>query len=641
MNQFLIWALLGASTLVTAQQLPKHEPLDSVFIDTKVKQHRKLSGKVVTKITQETLKKSTGKSVAQILTAVSGITINGSQSNEGQNLGYYVRGGRNRQVVIILDGVQVSDGSQIANDFDLRLIPLQNIEQIEIVKGASSVLYGSGAATAVIQITTKKSSKKPLAASLSTTIGTNKTQKNKNYKAEAVTNAIHINGTIGKWFYATSFTNRYTNGLSAIAAPQGEAPFESDVFNHFDSHTTLGIQWSKNLKISRFFNVGKLKAGFDNFDFTDANHLSKTRQWRTGGNFEWNNNTTKFVINDSYTTIKRELFSNFPAQYDARLYAIDAYLQYRFGKSITAILGTNFTTSNMNAFTIPFGESQFSQVIAKQEARFHIVDPYVNMLYTSKAGLNLNMGARLNTHSVYNTKLVYHINPSYNFALSEKNFKLLTSYSTAYITPSLFQIFDPSFGNQELLPEENATFEAGLELTTKNHFSASILYFSRKEKNVVDFVTLDPVNFLAQYQNVEGKYHANGVEVALSKRITEKWNIQTNYTFTQPDPQFELRIPKHIIHAEIAFQPLPKTQISCNFQYYSKRQDLFFNPDNFQTERVTLKAYGLIDFFVSQQIMNELNVFARVENLFNENYQELYRYATRGRNLLVGLQLDF
>src|SRR5690606_25526153 len=109
MNKFMISALLCATTLVSAQELQKAEQLDSVFIDTKVQLHRKNSGKVVTKITSETLERSTGKSVAQVINEVSGIEINGSRSFDGQNLGYYVRGGRNRQVVIMMDGVQVTD----------------------------------------------------------------------------------------------------------------------------------------------------------------------------------------------------------------------------------------------------------------------------------------------------------------------------------------------------------------------------------------------------------------------------------------------------------------------------------------------------------------------------------------------------
>jgi vitamin B12 transporter len=641
MNKLMISALLCASTLVSAQELQKAEQLDSVFIDTKVQLHRKNSGKVVTKITSETLERSAGKSVAQVINEVSGIEINGSRSNEGQNLGYFVRGGRNRQVVIMLDGVKVTDGSQIANDYDLRLVPTQNVEQIEIVKGASSVLYGSGAATAVINITTKKSGNKPIAAIFTSTIGTNQAQGVDNYRAEEFTNSVNVNGTLGKFFYLATFNNRYVDGLSAIAAPEGEEPFESDVFNSFDTFVNLGVHLAENIKMSQFFSFGKFKTGYDNFDFTDANHLSESRQLRTGGNFEWKYKNGKYVFNDSYTWIERELSDNFPVKYDSRFYALDNYLQHRLGEQLTAIVGFNFSTSNMNAFSIPFGGTEFAQVIDKDDASFTIFDPYVNLVYVSDFGLNVNAGARLNTHSVYDNKLVYNINPSYNFALSENNLKVLASYSTAYITPSLFQIFNPSFGNEDLKPEENATIEAGLEFTTNTNFRASAVYFTRNEKNFVDFVTVDPVNFVSQYQNIADEFTANGVEVELYKRFNSRWAGTVNYTFTNTDERFALRIPEHKVNATVQFQPNVKTNFSLSYQINTEREDRFLSIETFQQESVTLDAFGLLDLYVSHQVMENLRLFATVSNIFDETYEELYRYSTRGRNVRLGFQLAF
>tara|TARA_R110000850_G_scaffold277127_1_gene423110 strand:- start:14223 stop:16148 length:1926 start_codon:yes stop_codon:yes gene_type:complete len=641
MNKLMITALLCATTLVSAQELQKAEQLDSVFIDTKVQLHRKNSGKVVTKITSETLERSTGKSVAQVINEVSGIEINGSRSFDGQNLGYYVRGGRNRQVVIMLDGVQVTDGSQIANDYDLRLVPAQNIEQIEIVKGASSVLYGSGAATAVINITTKKSSEKPIAASLTSTVGTNQAQGVDKYRAEEFTNSVNVNGTVGKFFYLATFNNRYVDGLSAIAAPEDEDPFESDVFNSFDAYANLGVHLTENIKMSQFFSFGKFKAGFDNFDFTDADHLSESRQLRTGGNFEWKYKNGKYVFNDSYAWIERQLSDNFPVKYDSRFYALDNYLQHQLGEQFTAIVGFNYSTSNMNAFSIPFGESEFAQVIDEEDARFNIFDPYVNVVYVSGFGLNVNAGARLNTHSVYDNKLVYNINPSYNFAISENNLKVLASYSTAYITPSLFQIYDPSYGNEELQPEENATIEAGLEFTTNTNFRASAVYFTRNEKNYVDFVTVDPDNFISEYRNIADEFTASGVEVELSKRFNSRWMATANYTFTEVDERFALRIPEHKMNASLQFRPSVKTNFSLSYQYNTEREDRFFSPETFEQETVTLDAFGLLDFYMSHQVMENLKLFAGVNNIFDENYEELFRYSTRGRNVRLGFSLEF
>jgi vitamin B12 transporter len=105
------------------------------------------------------LSKKSGQSLAAILSTVAGLEINGNQS-AGKNLGYYIRGGRNRQTLILIDGIPVTDASGINLEYDL--IPAEQVESIEIMKGAASTLYGSGAAAGVINIT-KKAGKKAIA----------------------------------------------------------------------------------------------------------------------------------------------------------------------------------------------------------------------------------------------------------------------------------------------------------------------------------------------------------------------------------------------------------------------------------------------------------------------------------------------
>ncbi|MDK2772086.1 MAG: TonB-dependent receptor plug domain-containing protein, partial [Flavobacterium sp.] len=165
MNQKFIYAsilALAANASLCAQEkdsLQINQLKEVVVSDTKFEQKRENSGKIIEVITAEDLQKKQGQSLANVLSQVAGVEVNGSQSFSGKNQGVYVRGGRNRQVVIYIDGVPVTDASLINLEYDLRLIPVEQIERIEILKGSSSTLYGTGAAAAVINITLKKSSK--------------------------------------------------------------------------------------------------------------------------------------------------------------------------------------------------------------------------------------------------------------------------------------------------------------------------------------------------------------------------------------------------------------------------------------------------------------------------------------------------
>tara|TARA_R110002072_G_scaffold23949_2_gene81931 strand:- start:36026 stop:37954 length:1929 start_codon:yes stop_codon:yes gene_type:complete len=642
MRRLLFTVFVIATNTLIAQTQQKIEQLDSVQLDTKIKIPRKNSGKVIATITQETLKNNPGKSVAQLVNEVSGIEINGNQSNEGQNLGYYIRGGRNRQVVIMVDGVQLTDPSQIANDYDLRLIPAASIENIEIIKGASSVLYGSGAATAVISITTKKASRKPIAATFTSTFGSNRSADEEGgYNINEFSNYVGINGTLKQLFYNISFGNRYVDGLSAVAAAEGEDALEEDVFNRFNGRINLGYNFNKNIKISQFFSFDDFKTDFDNFDYTDAENRAITKQLKTGGHFEWKYSKGKYVFNDNYTWIQREIESGFPAKYDSDAYSLDNYLTYNFTDEFTALLGLNYINSSFNSFSIPFGGTNFEQAIDEDTAKFDIIDPYLNFTFNSDFGLNLNGGVRLNIHSDYGNHLVYNVNPSYNFSFGKNLLKVLGSYSTAYITPSLFQLYDPLYGNEELQPEENTTLEGGLEFSAEGDLRISAIYFNRDEENYVDFINVDPDNFIFQYQNTSEAFKANGIEIEIAKRFGNKLNVTANYTNTKADERFALRIPEHKINANLGYQLSESSFLGLSYQFNSDREDSFFNPDTFENENVTLESYSLIGLTASHQISKNIKLFANVSNLLDEEFEELYGFQTRGRNMRFGFTLSF
>ncbi|MDX1462219.1 MAG: TonB-dependent receptor [Marinirhabdus sp.] len=634
--------LLGCTLMAVAVQA-QEQILDTVLLDTKTVLARKNSGKVVTQITAETLANRAGASVADVLNEIAGIEINGARSNDGQNLAYYVRGGRNRQVVIMVDGVQLNDPSQIANDYDLRLIPASAVQEIEILKGASSVLYGSGAATAVINITTKKTSEKNISAIFTSTLGSNRPTESDSKDAtfETFTNNVAVSGTLGRFFYNANFSNRYTEGLSAVAAPADSTRFESDVFDRFDTRLNLGYHITDSITISQFVAIDKFKADFDNFNYTDANNRSITEQIKTGGHFEWKYKNGTYVFNDSYQWIDRQVMSDFPTKFESESYSLDNYINHRFNTQFQVVLGLNVNLSEFNSYTEPFGETEFQQEVTSDIANFEIIDPYLNVVYVSSFGLNMNAGVRANIHSVYDTHFVYHLNPSYVLELNKTTVKLLASYSTAYITPSLYQLYDPLYGNAMLMPEENTTLEGGVEVTWGSNWRASAVYFNRNEENYVDFITIDPDLFLFQYQNTVETFEAHGVEVELYGTLAKNVNATANYTNTQVDERFALRIPEHKANAGISYLWKEVTQIGLTFQYVGAREDSFFNPITFENENISLASYSLLNFNMSSRLTKNVKLLASITNILDTEYEEIYRFQTRGRNMLAGFELSF
>ncbi|MBO6879612.1 TonB-dependent receptor plug domain-containing protein [Winogradskyella sp.] len=617
------------------QDSVKVEQLEEVVVtDSKFQLKRENSGKVITKVTSEDLEKLQGQSIAEVIGRTVGVEINGVRSNAGQNLSYFIRGGRNRQVLILIDGVQVTDPSQIANDYDLRLLNADQVESIEILKGASSTLYGTGAATAVINIKLKEASKKAINLSLRSTLGTNQSSDENNYAIEDFRNSVSVNGQIDKFNYLASFGHQFTDGLSAI-----EDGSESDAFNSHNGNVKLGYKFSNAFKLSTYASFDNYKADFDDsFGLTDADNVSISKQYRIGASPEFNYKRGSITVNAAYNYVEREIESGFPSQFNAQSIVVDAFNRYNFSDTFYTVLGINYQDNQMESFTIPFGETDFSQEIDPETAQFTITDPYVNVVYVSDFGLNVNAGARLNNHSEYGSHFVYSVNPSYKIDLEFGYVKGLASYSTAFITPSLYQLFEPSFGNPDLEPEENQTIEVGAEINIKDRATLSLVYFTRNEDNFIDFV--DTGGFVFQYQNIEESFTANGLELVAQIKVIKDLNLNLNGTYTTLDEDLSLRIPEIKVNTRLDYALSELTQISLSYQYNDEREDLVFNNETFENDSVTLDSYGLLDFYISHKIINnKMTVFANLTNIFNEDYQELFGFTTKGRGFNLGFNL--
>jgi len=258
-----------------------------VISDTKFAQSNEKSGKVITKISSNELQKKAGQSLATILSSVAGVEINGNQSANGKNLSYYIRGGKNQQVLILIDGNPVTDASGISFEYDLRLLPVDQVESIEIMKGAASTLYGSGAATAVINITLKKSSKKPLQANAYVNIGSNNTATNHKYNGQDFNQGFSVNGTVKKVKYLASLNSTETKGMSQIAEPTADSNYDKDRFSRINYTSKIGFKATEKLVLDFFGNYDKVNNDydyvFDNTGFNDTNlNQSKTEQFRLG-----------------------------------------------------------------------------------------------------------------------------------------------------------------------------------------------------------------------------------------------------------------------------------------------------------------------------------------------------------------------
>ena len=148
-------ALLGIITQTNAQQEEKH--IEEVTVASKSAQKINKTGRNITLLTEKDLEKYQGQTLSDVLEQVPGLQISGNFNNNTETKVLRARGGSDANVIILIDGIPLQNVTGATSNIeDLRLLALDNISSIEILNGASSVLYGSNATTAIIDIKTKK-----------------------------------------------------------------------------------------------------------------------------------------------------------------------------------------------------------------------------------------------------------------------------------------------------------------------------------------------------------------------------------------------------------------------------------------------------------------------------------------------------
>ena len=621
--------VLAFNTMFAQEKKENVEQLKEVVVTaTKFELEKEKVGKIVYQFTSEDLEKMSGNSVLDVLDNVSSFSIRNVNGAAGQVKSTYIRGGRDRQVLVLIDGVPVSDPSQINTTFDLRLLSLSQVESIEVMNGAASTLYGTGAATGVINIQLKKAAKKNFALNYKASIETNNSQDDSDFNGDNLEQNLSMNGTLGKLNYLVSGNLTKSGGFSAASDANSVDSFTDDEYNAENAFVRLGYDFSENLSVSVLGNYDKNKYDFDAGAFADADvNQQNDIQRRLGLNTNYKYNKGNLKLNASYNKVDRtiEQFNSWTMatdiyEYTGKTYTADLVNNYKVSNEFQLITGISYTKQNNNTNT-PWG------TIDSDLSEYELIDPYVSAVYNTSFGLNFSAGARLNNHSEYNNHLVYNFNPSFNV---NDNVKLLASYSTAFIAPSTYQLFS-SYGNTELNPEEDLTIEGGFEYSTKSVDLSSVFFYREEENAIVlpDFV---------QYQNAEGVVFSRGIETQLTVNAIEDVVLRVGYTYTNKSEDIDY-IPKNRITAALETTVLDRTFLSLNYKNTGERT--YF--DQWGTgSNIDLDAYSLLDFNVNYELIKDkLTVFGKVSNIFDEDYVETIGYTTRGRNFKLGLDLRF
>lgn len=595
--------------------------MDEVVITaTKFPKKQSETGKIVTVITKAQLERSAGKDLSQLLNEQAALVVNGSGSNLGKDKSVYLRGASSKYTLILLDGIPVTDPSGVGGAFDLRLLSIDQVERIEILKGSQSTLYGSDAIAGVINIITKKSGNKKMGAAGTASYGSYNT-----FKGNAV-----INGTTEKVDYSVGYTYFNTDGISEATDKTGNGNFDKDGYKENAFNATVGIKATDKLKINPFFRLADYKGNYDDDAFTDGTAKYTSKFINTGLISQYKLSKGTVTLQYGHTNTDRIFDGQYGKSiFKGRLDNAELFLNTDISKYIQVLGGINFQQIKM-----------LDTNANKKNPSATLTSPYVSFYLHNLHRWNIELGGRYNNHSKYGSNFTYSFNPSY---LIDKKTKIFFNYSTGFRAPTLDDLYGKYGSNENLKPEKSNNIEAGVQtVLAENKIELRATAFDRKLKDAIvwgpSFININ-----------QDKQHDKGFEIEPSFLINKNITIRTFYAFSdgrvttksgnKDTTYFNLiRRPKHSFGFNITYQATKNLFVSTNLKTFSKRTDLFFDPITYVQSAVELKAYALLDVYAEFKFADgKLKVFADAKNITNSKYTEVYGFNTLGFNINTGI----
>ncbi|MFW5862526.1 MAG: TonB-dependent receptor plug domain-containing protein, partial [Spirochaetota bacterium] len=249
-------------------------------------------------------------------------------------------------------------------------------------------------------------------------------------------------------------------------------------------------------------------------------------------------------------------------------------------------------------------------------------------------------GIRYNDHETFGNEITYGLSGSIIFPLIETRLK--GNYATGFRAPVMTQIYDTAYttGNPDLKPETSTTWDVGISQPLLNEkIRIETTYFEAEYRDKIESNGVMPKS---QYINKD-KIVTKGIECALLLSPIGTFTINAAYTYlsTAEDRETEERLyrrPRHqgSLHANWKF--LPGGNLNLGINYMGKRDDAWYDESISDTRDVEMNEYYTIDISASYWLLESVQVFGRVENMLDEDYQFPIGYNTPGRSYYAGLK---
>lgn len=582
----------------------------------------------MTVITRKEIEEQHYADLSQALRNVPGVTINNYGTGVGYESANMLRINGSDKIVVLVDGVRVDAAG--ANFAAAAYSDLDHVERIEVLKGAAAALYGANAKGGVIQIITRKAE-----GNKSTLTYTGGSYDKENY-------AFMNQGKAGDYSWVVTSQKDIMGDYKDAHGTTVPGHRNADT-------TTFKLTKAINEKSDVTFDYEKYQS--DYMQSGTNYHLSG----RNPGNMDKYN--WKLIYNNQLTDSLKNRLTFYNGIYD------NSY-QYQYEYYGTLYTDSNWlkvkTTRLQDELTQTFGDNhtvtggfEYSRdkVVSKGNKKLSNSAYYVQDEWNLDKRWKLTSGVRYDDSDQYGSNTSPHVNLGYK-ANEDTNY--YASYNKYFIVPTPDQVFNNTYGNNNLKAEKGDNLELGVNRKLSDTLNATFHVFKRDSRNAVVY---DPnIGIYGQYVNADEKAH--GWDLQLNKQLTKQLSTSVGYTHTSID--------SNVGYAENVNGFIPKGYWNIGVDYRQEKYDVHLQgrgiidklgPQNSSvySDFFPENTYWIWDLAMNYKVTKDTRAFLRINNLFDKFYAEMSNsytgasygghpnewYTSPGRNYQVGVQYQF
>ncbi len=595
------------------------EDLGEVLVtsSSKIPQMIKEITENVTVVTAEDIKEYGYQSVPEVLSHTTGFTIT-SNGGVGQTTSVFLRGLSSDNLLVLLDGVPLTDYTQPGAAAALEHISIESLKRIEIIKGGESGIWGAGAAVGTVNLITKSATKDQ--ATISLKAGSHGTKGagvdlSKNFKRASVSFGAH-------WLD--------TDSISALAPRDAE----KDGYKNINFYLNGNFNINANNRLSLFLRSDDGKFDFDSGSADDTISHGKSKQKLYGISYHYHKAALSVNAKVAHRKIDRTLVGTSvfgPWIYDTTGESTQLSLTsaYKFSDKNSLILGVEH---NINKATTDSGMGPVRAKF-KNSAVFTSYAQTVESLLG--ADTTFNAVLRYDNFDKFENKATYR----FGVKRECKVFKGLHSAAniyTGYKAPSLYQFSNAA---SELKPEsvEGYDFSIGY----KKYIN--ITYFSNKIKDKI-IANFNPATFTTSYNNSGDGAKTTGLEISGKYTFGDSGfvlgaNLTHMLKYKDASGKKAQRVPQNSASVSLDYYFGEASHAGIVANYIGTRRDLDYS--SYPVKDITLKSYATVDLNYNTQFKENFSLNVTVKNIFDKKYETVKGYSTEGRSIYATVEYKF